>query len=77
MAINKAEVSKINDELLARRDALRKMGLFAAYSTPVVLGVLTSRKAMAASAGNNGNNGYGNGGNDGVPGNSGFPDIFR
>ena len=46
----KVEVTKVNDESVeARRDALRKMGLFAAYSTPVVLGVLMPKKAMAAS----------------------------
>jgi hypothetical protein len=50
------------------------MGLFGAYSRPVVLGVLTSWKTMAAS---HGNNGCGNGGNDGVPGNSGFTDTNR
>jgi hypothetical protein len=72
-----AELPDIKDESLGRRDALRKMGLFAAYSTPIVLGVLTSRKTMAASDGNKGNNGFGNGGNDGVPGNSGFPDTNR
>lgn len=33
----------------ARRNALRKMGLIAAYSTPVVLGVLTPKKAAMAS----------------------------
>jgi hypothetical protein len=70
----KAELPNIKDESLARRDALRKMGLFAAYSTPVVLGVLTSRKTMAAS---HGNNGWGNGGNDGVPGKSDFTDTNR
>ena len=64
-----------NSEILGRRAALQKMGLFAAYTTPVVVSVMTSKKAMAASHGNNGNNGFGNGGNDGSP--NGFPDIFR
>jgi hypothetical protein len=74
-----AELPVIKDESLGRRDALRKMGLFAAYSTPIVIGVMTSRKTMAASGGTDGggNNGFGNGGNDGVPGNSGFPDTNR
>jgi len=46
----KVDVSKAPDESVeARRNALRKMGLFAAYSTPVILGVLTPRKAMASS----------------------------
>jgi hypothetical protein len=70
----KSELPEVKDESLARRDALRKMGLFAAYTTPVVLGVLTSRKTMAAS---HGNNGWGNGGDDGVPGKSGFTDTNR
>jgi hypothetical protein len=77
MALDRESSSEASDTVdgsLGRRDALQKMGLFAAYTTPVVLGVLTSRKAMAAS---HGNNGFGNGGSDGVPGNSGFPDTNR
>ena len=38
-----------DSEIEARRTALKKMGMFAAYTTPVVLGVLTPRKTMAAS----------------------------
>jgi hypothetical protein len=72
-----AEQPDIKDESLGRRDALRKMGLFAAYSTPIVIGVMTSRKTMAASGATGGNNGFGNGCCDGVPGNSGFPDTNR
>ena len=45
----KVEVPKTDESVEARRNALRKMGLFAAYTTPVVLGMLTPRKAMASS----------------------------
>jgi hypothetical protein len=58
-----------------RRKTLKKLGLLSAYSTPVILGVLPPKKAMAASG--HANNGWGNGGNDGVPGNSNHSDIGR
>lgn len=66
--------SATETDSLGRRDALKKMGIFAAYTTPMVVGVLTSKKSMAAS---HGNNGFGNGGSDGVPGNSNKSDSNR
>jgi len=61
-----------------RREALKKIGLFGAYSAPALLATFAPRKAIAASG--HGNNGFGNGGNDGIPGNSGKTgktDIYR
>lgn len=57
-----------------RREALRKMGKFAAYTAPAMMVMLASKKG---NAGRFSNNGFGNGGYDGVPGNSDFPDDVR
>lgn len=40
------QIEQPNEE---RRKALQKIAMFGAYSTPVVLGVLAPRKALAAS----------------------------
>lgn len=40
-----------------RRDALKKIGLFGAYTAPAMLAVLTSSKALAASGGGGGGGG--------------------
>jgi hypothetical protein len=50
-----------------RREALKKLGTYAAYTAPTMMVMLGSEKAMAKSGkGPKGNNGWGNGGGDGT-----------
>ena len=41
----------------ARRDALRKIGLFGAYTAPLMVAMLASSKALAQSGGGGGGHG--------------------
>ena len=59
-----------------RREALRKMGKFAAYTAPAMMVMLASKKGNAGRF-SHANNGFGNGAYDGVPGKSGFSDDDR
>lgn len=52
-------------ENLSRRDAIEKMGRFAAYTAPAMMVLLTSQKAMARS--NEAGPGPGGGGGTGAP----------
>jgi len=44
----------LDAKVRARRDALRKIAVFGAYTTPLMLGALASTKAVAQSTGGGG-----------------------
>jgi hypothetical protein len=56
------------DAMNARRDALKKMAIFGAYTAPVMLGMLSAKKAVAASVGHGGGGGGGGSSGGACPG---------